>query len=101
MTETGIISKEQSRNKVAELVNSYKSLAPTQMKTFHEAKTKQGFIQPQFQALASISNIYVEEQYVLLKEIQHIDQMINDLVNYVYTVNDAELKIVEAYHTDK
>lgn len=45
------MTKEEAKQKIAELVAKYESLSPSEIKTFHEAKTKQGFIMPLFQAL--------------------------------------------------
>lgn len=43
--------KESAKQKVAALVADYEGLKPAQIKEYHEAKTKQGFIVPLFRAL--------------------------------------------------
>ncbi len=43
--------KEDAKQKVVELVVKYQNLNTSQIKEFHEAKTKQGFIVPMFRAL--------------------------------------------------
>lgn len=43
--------KEEAKQKIAELVAKYGSLSPSEVKGYHEAKTKQGFIEPMFRAL--------------------------------------------------
>lgn len=45
------MTKAEAKQKIAELVTKYQSLTPTDKKVFHEAKTKQGFIEPLFRAL--------------------------------------------------
>ena len=45
------MDKEEAKAKVAELVAKYEHLGPAEVKSYHEAKTKQGFIQPLFQHL--------------------------------------------------
>jgi len=43
--------KEDAKNKIAELVTKYKQLSLSEIKSYHEAKTKQGFVLPLFQYL--------------------------------------------------
>ena len=43
-----ISAQEEARRKVAKLVMGYQALTPAQIKTYHEAKTKQGFVHPLF-----------------------------------------------------
>lgn len=45
------MTKEEAKQKIAELIRKYESLSPSEIKGFHEAKTKQGFIEPLFRAL--------------------------------------------------
>ncbi|MBI4267034.1 MAG: N-6 DNA methylase [Chloroflexi bacterium] len=45
------MTREDARQKIAELVTKFESLSPAEIKSFHEAKTKQGFIEPLFRAL--------------------------------------------------
>ncbi len=45
------MTKEEAKQKIVELVTKYESLSPSEIKGFHEAKTKQGFIEPLFRAL--------------------------------------------------
>ena len=45
------MTKEEANQEIAELVKKYESLSSSEIKTFHEAKTKQGFIEPLFRAL--------------------------------------------------
>lgn len=45
------MNKEEAKAKVAELVAKYEHLGTAEVKGYHEAKTKQGFIQPLFQYL--------------------------------------------------
>lgn len=45
------MDREAARQKITELVAKYESLNPSEIKGFHEAKTKQGFIEPLFRAL--------------------------------------------------
>jgi type I restriction-modification system DNA methylase subunit len=46
-----LMDKDNAKAKIAELVKKYKSLDPHKIKAFNEASTKQGFIQPLFEAL--------------------------------------------------
>ena len=43
--------REEARQKITELVTKYEGLSSAEIKGFHEAKTKQGFIEPLFRAL--------------------------------------------------
>ena len=45
------MTKEEAKNKIAELVAKYKQLSLSEIKSYHEAKTKQGFVLPLFQYL--------------------------------------------------
>jgi hypothetical protein len=90
MTETVIISKDLARNKVAELVNSYKSLTPAQMKAFHEAKTKQGFIQPLFRALGwDFDNV---------EEVSPEESASKGRVDYAFKIKSVSRFYLEAKH---
>ena len=44
-------AKVESGQKIAGLVEKYRSLSPSEIKKFNEAMTKQGFIEPMFRAL--------------------------------------------------
>jgi len=48
---TTLITKDEAKCKVANLVREYLALTPAKIKAYHEAKTKQGFIQPLFHSL--------------------------------------------------
>jgi type I restriction-modification system DNA methylase subunit len=45
------MTKEEAKNKIAELLLKYEHLSASEIKSYHEAKTKQGFIEPLFRAL--------------------------------------------------
>jgi type I restriction-modification system DNA methylase subunit len=45
------MTKEESKQKITELVKKYKTLLTSEIKSFNEANTKQGFILPLFAAL--------------------------------------------------
>jgi len=45
------ITKDDAKQEVAKLVADYLALTPAQVKNYHEAKTKQGFVQPLFRSL--------------------------------------------------
>lgn len=45
------MTKEEAKNKIAELVTKYKQLSLSGIQSYHEAKTKQGFVLPLFQYL--------------------------------------------------
>jgi hypothetical protein len=45
------ITKDEAREKIAKLVSTCEALTPAQAKSYHEAKTKQGFVEPMFRAL--------------------------------------------------
>src|SRR4030042_106342 len=45
------MGKEEAKQKIAELVKKYEALSPSEIKSYNEAKTKQGFIDPLFRAL--------------------------------------------------
>lgn len=49
--QTTAIVKDEAKQKVAELVTEYQALTAPQVKSYHEAKTKQGFVQPLFRSL--------------------------------------------------
>ena len=44
------ITKNEAKEKAGKLVSDHEALTATQVKGYHEAKTKQGFIQPLFRA---------------------------------------------------
>jgi type I restriction-modification system DNA methylase subunit len=45
------MTKEEAKEKIAELLSKYEHLGPSEVKDYHEAKTKQGFVLPLFQYL--------------------------------------------------
>jgi hypothetical protein len=45
------MTKEEAKNRLAELVSKYEGLSTSEIKSYHEAKTKQGFVLPLFQYL--------------------------------------------------
>jgi len=45
------MTKEEAKEKIAKLLAKYNQLSPTEINGYHEAKTKQGFIEPLFRAL--------------------------------------------------
>lgn len=45
------MNKEDAKRKIAELLSKYEHLSPSELKGYHEAKTKQGFVLPLFQYL--------------------------------------------------
>jgi len=45
------VLKDEAKQKIAKLVADYTALTTEQVKKYHEAKTKQGFIQPLFRSL--------------------------------------------------
>lgn len=46
-----LTDKEEAKQKIAKLVADYQALTSAQVKTYHEAKTKQGFVEPLFRSL--------------------------------------------------
>src|SRR5208337_3202453 len=49
--EPKIMTKEEAKQKIAELVEKYDSLTPAKLKDCNEQSTKNGFIEPLFRAL--------------------------------------------------
>jgi type I restriction-modification system DNA methylase subunit len=45
------MTKEDAKEKIAELLSKYEHLNPFEVKDYHEAKTRQGFVLPMFQYL--------------------------------------------------
>jgi len=39
-------AKERAKQRIARLVADYQALTPARVKNFHEAKTKQAFVEP-------------------------------------------------------
>lgn len=82
------MTKEEAKQKIAELVTKYECLSPSQIKTFHEAKTKQGFIEPLFRALGW--------DFDDTNEVAPEEQASNGRVDYAFKLNGVSQFYLEA-----
>jgi len=82
------MTKEEARQKVAELVAKYEGLRPSEIKTFHEAKTKQGFIEPLFRALGW--------DFDDINEVTPEERASNGRVDYAFKLNGVSQFYLEA-----
>ena len=73
--------KEEAKKKIAELLSKYEQLTPAEIKNYHEAKTKQGFVLPLFQYLGwDISNI---------NEVAPEEKVSKGRVDYAFKLHDV------------
>ena len=82
------MTKEESRQKVAELVNKYESLNEREIKAYNEANSKQAFIAPLFRALGWDMD---DTREVALEEAASSGR-----VDFVFKLNDVAQFYVEA-----
>ena len=82
------ITKEEARQKISELVAKYQSLSPAEVKSFHEAKTKQGFIEPLFRALGW--------DFDDINEVAPEEKASNGRVDYAFKLNGVSQFYLEA-----
>ena len=82
------MTREQAKNKVAELITKYESLSPSEIKSFHEAKTKQGFIEPLFRALGW--------DFDDTNEVAPEEKASNGRVDYAFKLNGVSQFYLEA-----
>jgi len=80
--------KEEAKQAVAELVRKYECLSPSEVKSFHEAKTKQGFIEPLFRALGW--------DFDDINEVAPEEQASNGRVDYAFKLNGVSQFYLEA-----
>ncbi|MFC1937684.1 Eco57I restriction-modification methylase domain-containing protein [Chloroflexota bacterium] len=79
---------EEAKQKIAELLSKYESLSPSQIKGFHEAKTKQGFIEPLFRALGW--------DFDDTNEVAPEEQASSGRVDYAFKINSVSQFYLEA-----
>ncbi len=82
------MSIEEAKQKIAELVAKYESLSPSEIKSFHEAKTKQGFIEPLFRALGW--------DFDDTSEVAPEEKASNGRVDYAFKLNGVSQFFLEA-----
>ncbi len=80
--------KEEAKQKIAELITKYESLSPTEVKSFNEAKTKQGFIEPLFRALGW--------NFEDTNEVSPEEKASGGRVDYAFKLNNVSLFFLEA-----
>jgi hypothetical protein len=84
----GIMTKEEARHKIADLLKKYEALTPKEIKTTNEANTKQGFILPLFAALGWNTD---ETKEVTLEEAAS-----NGRVDFAFKINGVARFYLEA-----
>lgn len=82
------ITKEEAKQKISDLVAKYESLSPAEVKGFHEAKTKQGFIEPLFRALGW--------DFDDINEVAPEEKASNGRVDYAFKLNGVSQFYLEA-----
>jgi hypothetical protein len=84
------ITKSGAKQKVAKLVADYTTLAPAQVKKYHEAKTKQGFIQPLFRSLGW--------DFDDVNEVSPEESASKGRVDYAFKINGVSRFYLETKH---
>jgi predicted type IV restriction endonuclease len=82
------MSKEEANQKIAELIKKYENLSPSEIRSFHEAKTKQGFIEPLFRALGW--------NFEDTNEVTPEEKASGGRVDYAFNLNNVSLFFLEA-----
>jgi type I restriction-modification system DNA methylase subunit len=82
------VTKEEAKQKTIDLVKKYKALDPHKVKSFNEAATKQGFIQPLFEALGW--------DFTDTDEVSPEDNTSNGRVDYAFKLHGVSQFFVEA-----
>ena len=82
------MTKDEAKQKIAELVEKYQKLSVKDIKGFNEAATKQGFIEPMFRALGwGFENT---------DEVSPEENASNGRVDYAFKINNVSQFYVEA-----
>ncbi len=81
-----VVSKEEAKKRVAELVKKYESLSQSDIKGFNEEKTKQWFIRPLFEALG----------WDFEKDVHPEDKASKGRVDYAFKMGDIPKFFLEA-----
>jgi len=109
------ITKNEAKEKAGKLVSDHEALTATQVKGYHEAKTKQGFIQPLFRALGwDFDNVAkrllrkralqragwtmpsksrVSQDYAWERRISYTDAQIDKVVYELYALTPQEIGV--------
>jgi len=82
------MGKEEAKQKIADLVKKYETLSPTEVKSFNEAKTKQGFIDPLFRALGW--------NFEDTNEVAPEEKASGGRVDYAFKLNSVSIFFLEA-----
>lgn len=82
------MTKEEAKQKIAESVQKFQSLDQHKVKSFNEAATKQGFVQPLFEALGW--------NFTDTDEVSPEDKVSNDRVDYAFKLHGVSQFFVEA-----
>ncbi|MBI4331856.1 MAG: N-6 DNA methylase [Chloroflexi bacterium] len=83
-------SKQEARQEIARLVAEYQALTPAQVKACHEAKTRQGFVEPLFRALGwDFDNI---------EEVSPEERASKGRVDYAFKIKGVSRFYLEAKH---
>jgi len=82
------VTKEEAKQKIAELVEKYQKLTAKDIKGFNEAATKQGFIEPMFRALGW--------DFENTNEVSPEDNTSNGRVDYAFKLHGVSQFYVEA-----
>ena len=84
------MTKEEAKQQIVELVTKYESLNPSEIKSFHEVKTKQGFIKPLFRALGW--------DFDDTNEVAPQERASNGRVDYAFKLQGVSQFYLEAKH---
>ena len=82
------MTKEEAKQKIAELVEKYQKLTAKEIKGFNEEATKQAFIQPMFRALGW--------DFENTNEVSPEEHASNGRVDYAFKLNNVSQFYIEA-----
>jgi len=82
------VTKEEAKQKIAELVEKYQKLSAKEIKGFNEQATKQGFIEPMFRALGW--------DFENTNEVSPEEHASNGRVDYAFKLNNVSQFYIEA-----
>ena len=82
------MTKEEAKQKIAELVEKYQKLTAKEIKSINEEATKQGFIQPMFRALGW--------DFENTNEVSPEEHASNGRVDYAFKLNNVSQFYIEA-----
>ena len=96
------MTKEESKLKITKLIEKFHTLDAHKVKGINEAATKQGFIQPLFEALGWDFTDYLEYKPMYTSPLaipeQSTDEGISGLVNKILSAKDPQADVSKLEH---